>query len=248
MKKILVLGESCRDIFVYCKAEKLAPDLPIPVLSIVEEVENPGMASNVERNIKAIHPEVDLYTNYNWREVSKTRYMHESSNHAFLRVDTDHSIIERVDITEVPLADYDLIAISDYHKGFLTPEDIRYVCEHHNNVFIDTKKILGEWAAGATYIKINNYEYERSQDFLTPELEKKVIYTKGGEGTYFNGKNFPISKVEEVKDVTGAGDSFYAALVVKYLQTEDIEQAIEYANKCASEVVKHKGVTIIKTS
>ena len=37
MKKILIIGESCKDIFVYCNANRLAPDLPIPVLSVIEK-------------------------------------------------------------------------------------------------------------------------------------------------------------------------------------------------------------------
>lgn len=245
MKKILVLGESCRDVFVYCHAERLAPDLPVPVLSIAEQKENPGMAANVEQNIKSIYHSVKLYTNHEWEQVTKTRYIHRSTNHMFIRIDTDHHV-PRVKVKNIPLSKYDLIAISDYNKGFLTEEDIRYICEHHKNVFIDTKKILGDWASKAKYIKINNYEYERSKATLPKGLEKKIIYTKGDQGAFFKGKNYPVGKKVEVKDVTGAGDSFFAALVVKYLETGNIEKAIAFANECASEVVKHKGVTVIQ--
>lgn len=244
MKKILIIGESCRDIFVYCKAERLAPDLPIPVLGIVEQKENPGMAANVERNIKSIFPDVDLHTNEKWREVTKTRYMHSDTNHMFIRVDTDHHI-PRVNIKNVPLSDYDIIAISDYNKGFLHEEDIAYIARSHNNVFIDTKKRLGDWAEGAKFIKINNYEYERSKPYLSLALEDKIIHTKGGHGAIFKGKIYPV-KMVEVKDTSGAGDSFFAALLVKYAETENIEKAIMFANECASEVVKHKGVTVIE--
>lgn len=245
MKKILVLGESCKDVFVYCRAERLAPDLPVPVLSVVENIENPGMAANVERNIKNIFTDVDLYTNDAWETVTKTRYMHGQTNHMFIRIDTDHHI-PRVNVKKVPLKKYDLIAISDYNKGFLTEEDIQYICEHHHNVFMDTKKILGKWALKSKYIKINNFEYERSKESLPKGLEKKIIYTKGEQGAFFNGKNYPVGKKVEVKDVSGAGDSFFAALLVKYAETGDIEKAITFANECASEVVKHKGVTLIQ--
>ena len=244
MKKILVVGESCKDVFVYCRAERLAPDLPVPVLSIIENTENPGMAANVERNIKSIFANVDLYTNDAWETVTKTRYMHRDTNHMFIRIDTDHTI-PRVKVKNIPLSEYDLIAISDYNKGFLTEKDIQYICEHHTNVFMDTKKILGDWALKATYIKINNFEYNRSKDSLPEGLKKKIIYTKGDQGAFFKGKNYPVSKKVEVKDVTGAGDSFFAALIVKYAETGNIEKSVHFANKCASEVVKHKGVTTI---
>lgn len=245
MKKILVVGESCKDIFVYCKAERLAPDLPVPVLSIVENTENPGMAANVERNLKNVYPSVGLYTNDAWETVTKTRYIHRDTNYMFIRIDTDHHI-PRVDVKKIPLKKYDLIAISDYNKGFLTEADIQYICEHHDNVFMDTKKILGKWADKAKYIKINNFEYERSKATLPKSLEKKIIYTKGDQGAFFKGKNYPVRKKIEVKDVSGAGDSFFAALLVKYVETGDIEKAINFANDCASEVVKHKGVTVIQ--
>ena len=29
---ILVIGESCRDVFIYCDANRLCPDVPVPVL------------------------------------------------------------------------------------------------------------------------------------------------------------------------------------------------------------------------
>lgn len=244
MKKLLVLGESCRDIFVYCNAERLAPDVPIPVLGIFEQRENPGMAANVERNIKNIFSNVDLYTNDKWREVTKTRYIHHDTNHMFIRVDTDHHI-PRVKVEDIPLSDYDIIAISDYNKGFLMEEDIDYITKNHDNVFIDTKKILGNWAENAKFIKINNYEYERSKDKINKKLENKLIHTKGEHGAVFMGKTYPVPNKVEVKDTSGAGDSFFAALIVKYIETGDIEESIKFANECASEVVKHKGVTSI---
>ena len=243
-KKILVIGESCKDIFVYCKAERLAPDVPIPVLAIVEQTENPGMAKNLERNIRCLTDDSDIFTNKNWETVTKTRYMHANSNHAFIRVDTDHRI-KRADIKKAPLDNYEFIAISDYNKGFLTEADIKHICERHPNVFIDTKKVLGDWVARAKYIKINNFEYERSKDFISGKLRLKIICTKGDMGCTFRGKIYPVKKVE-VKDVSGAGDSFFAALVVKYIETKDIEKAIKFANECASEVVQHKGVTTIR--
>jgi sugar/nucleoside kinase (ribokinase family) len=140
--------------------------------------------------------------------------------------------------------DYDLIAISDYNKGFLTEEDIAYICKNHPNVFIDSKKKISTWANDAKYIKINNFEYLRSKPTLTSELEKKVIHTKGGDGCIFQDKIFPVAQTE-VKDSSGAGDTFFAALIVSYARTGDIEEAIQFANTCASKVVKERGVTTL---
>ena len=48
-----------------------------------------------------------------------------------------------------------------------------------------------------------------------------------------------------MKDLSGAGDTFIAGLVVKYIETEDIEKSIKFANQCASKVVTQKGVAVI---
>lgn len=244
MKDILVVGESCKDIFVYCGADRLCPDVPVPVLNVLHQIENDGMARNVYRNIKTLTENCDILTNVNWESITKTRYMHNDTNHMFIRIDSDHSKITKVNINKLDLSNYKLIAISDYNKGFLSELDIQYICENHENVFLDTKKILGSWANNARFIKINNYEYERSKSSLTEELKPKVIYTKGSEGCVYNNKTYPVNKVE-VKDSSGAGDSFFSALICKYLNTYNIEESINFANNCASEVVKHRGVTTI---
>lgn len=41
--KVLVIGETCRDLFVYCDSNRLCPEAPVPVLNIVDQRENPGM-------------------------------------------------------------------------------------------------------------------------------------------------------------------------------------------------------------
>ena len=181
-------------------------------------------------------------TKEDWRSITKTRYVHDASNHTFFRVDSPHEI-DRINLEDVDL-NYKMIIVSDYNKGFLKEEDIELICKKHKNVFLDTKKILGSWASNAKYIKINNTEYTNSKAYLNLELERKIIHTTGGEGCMFQSKIFPVEKVD-VKDSSGAGDSFMAGLAINYLKTKDIEKAIKFANLCASEVVKHRGVSTI---
>lgn len=240
--KILVIGESCKDVFVYCEAKRLAPDVPVPVLNVVRQTENPGMAANVYRILQQLEPnESALLTNQDWENVTKTRFVDEKSNHHFVRVDSPH-VFDPVSIDLNVLKDYSLVAISDYNKGFLSEEAIQKICENHPNVFIDTKKPIKSFARNARYIKINDFEYQNSKPFLTPELGSKIIHTAGENGCYFNGQHYAVNKVE-VKDVSGAGDSFFAALIVSFLRQNDIDYAIRFANSIASETVKHRGVS-----
>jgi len=242
-EKILVIGDSCLDVFVYCAATRLAPDLPVPVLTVENSVENGGMAKNLHRNLLS-RATADIVTNSNWPSIKKTRYVHSITNHTFFRVDTDDKI-ERINLKSVKLKNYGLIAISDYCKGFLHESDIQWICENHPLVFVDTKKILGDWIKSAKFIKINDVEYNASISKITPELDAKIIHTRGGAGADFQGINYPIIDPVEVRDSSGAGDSFMAGLILEYIKSKNITKAIMFANECASEAVKHKGVTVI---
>ena len=66
----------------------------------------------------------------------------------------------------------------------------------------------------------------------------------GADGCEYKGKRFVVDKVD-VKDASGAGDTFMAALVVEYFKSNDIIKSIKYANKCASKVVKQRGVSLL---
>ena len=243
MKNILVIGESCRDIFVYCDATRLAPDVPVPVLNVISQIENPGMAKNVWRNIHSLNLDCHLITNNDWYNVTKIRYMHRISNHMFVRVDSDHHI-PRIDLSLINFDDYQIIAVADYNKGFLTESDIETICQRHPKVFLDTKKVLGPWANAAYCIKINDFEYQHSKASLTNKLAEKIVHTMGGNGCEYQGVVYPVATVE-VRDTSGAGDSFMAGLVAKFFDTNNIIESIQFANQCAGEVVKHRGVTII---
>jgi len=243
MKEVLVIGDSCEDVFVYCSANRLCPDVPVPVLNEKYRTSNPGMAANVHRNILALGVECDLLTNQNWEDFSKIRYVHDESNHMFFRADSLPRI-KPFDTSKI-CYDYHLIIVSDYDKGFLSKSDIRTICSHHDNVFIDSKKILGSWAHDARYIKINHTEYHRSKDHIDKFLVDKIIRTEGPRGCVYQDEIYPVKKAE-IKDVSGAGDSFLASLVVKYLENSDIIESIKFANKCASEVVTRRGISIIQ--
>ena len=61
--KILVIGDSCTDVFIYGKIERLSPEAPVPVIVPLYEKNNPGMAGNVAANLEALGAEVHLVTN-----------------------------------------------------------------------------------------------------------------------------------------------------------------------------------------
>ena len=49
----------------------------------------------------------------------------------------------------------------------------------------------------------------------------------------------------QLKDISGAGDTFLAGLVVEYLNSNDIEKAIKFAQDCTKIVVQKHGVSTV---
>lgn len=242
--KILVIGESCLDVFVYGEVKRLCPDAPAPVFTTLRSVENNGMAGNVSNNLKAMQADHDIITNDNFKLIKKIRYVDERTNTLFLRVDKNDEIINRCNLKNIEWAKYDAVLVTDYCKGFLREEDIEYITNCHKKVFLDTKKILGKWASNAFIIKINSVEFERTKHTITPALMEKLICTMGLKGCQYQKRLYPVKEVE-IKDVSGAGDTFLSALVSSYVKEKNINTAIEYANMCATLVVQKRGVTTI---
>ena len=247
MKPILLIGDSCTDKFVYCKCERLCPEAPIPLLDIIKTKTNRGMAGNVLKNLQALGCEVTFFTNKNYKNVIKTRYVDQKTNHMFIRIDTNTELKSTFKDykSEINFNDYSAVVISDYDRGFITADEIQYVSNNHPITFLDTKKILGSWAENILFIKINRKEYHQSEDTLTKKVRDKIITTLGSGGATYKNIQYDVEDVE-VKDLAGAGDTFLSGLVCMFLNTNNIEESIKFANTCATSVVQKKGVGVIQ--
>lgn len=251
---ILVIGDSCTDVFIYGETVRLSPEAPVPVLNPLTEISNDGMAKNVVNNVESLQSNVYSITNKN--SIRKIRYVDEKSNQLVLRVD-EHDYCDRIlkkDLTRIKnnkltvmgnTIEVDAIIVSDYCKGFLEEDDIQYICENNTDVFVDTKKKLGDWIWSTTFIKINSIEYQQNKSFFkNNSVMDKTIVTKGNRGCLFQGKIYPTEDVQ-VKDISGAGDTFLAGLVVEYVRTKDIIKAISFAQECTKIVVQKHGVSVV---
>tara|TARA_B100001564_G_scaffold190752_1_gene160246 strand:+ start:860 stop:1594 length:735 start_codon:yes stop_codon:yes gene_type:complete len=243
--KILVIGDSCTDVFVYGQIDRLCPEAPVPIFEPIHQKENGGMASNVKNNLIALGVDVHIISNNNG--MKKVRYVDNNSNQMIMRLD-ENDVCDRVEnLLDMSFSEYNAIIISDYDKGFLQVKDIQYICEKYNNVFIDTKKQIDDWIMSADFIKINSIEYKNNLKYINENdkwLKDKLIITRGSEGCLFKGKIYPTQDVP-VKDISGAGDTFLAGLVVSYLKTDNILEAINFAQACTTMVVQKQGVSTI---
>lgn len=242
--KVLVIGDSCTDKFVYGVCDRICPEAPVPVFNPTYQKANGGMVKNVFNNLVSLAKnwDIDLITNED--EITKTRLVDIKTNQMLLRVDEDDSCKRIKNDVITKLGDYDAIIISDYNKGFLTESTIKFLVDRYPLSFIDSKKLFNDWINDATFLKINEVEFNRNKKNLK-KYKGNLIVTLGERGVKYKDTIIPPTRQAEVSDLSGAGDTFFAAFIFSYLTSKNIIESIAFAQKCALEVIEKKGVVVI---
>ena len=229
---ILLIGDNCVDEYHYGTVDRISPEAPVPVFKLSYKESKPGMAANVMMNLDALGCDINFLCG---ETSTKTRLIDLRSKQHIIRIDNDkesHPIEIATDIPEF----YDAVVISDYNKGTVSYELIEQIRKDYQGpIFVDTKKTDLQRLEGCI-VKINKLEHS-----LLKSQCSDLIVTQGSSGAVYKNKNYSTADVEVV-DVCGAGDTFLAALVYKYLCSNSIDQAIGFANIAASITVQHTGV------
>ena len=243
--KIVVIGESCTDRFIYGKVNRLSPEAPIPIFNPLNTVINDGMSANVVANLKSLQPKANIVHLTPPNNLpTKTRYVEEKSNYMFIRIDEGEDNIEpfkwSLYIDQI-LGQADMVIVSDYDKGYLSDLDLEEIAKKSSLSFLDSKRRLNSNIVDKfTWIKFNESEANNN-----PDLDySKIIVTLGSKGAKINGVIFESPLPQETIDVSGAGDTFIASFALNYFKTKDNNSAVKYANIMASKVVSKKGVAI----
>jgi bifunctional ADP-heptose synthase (sugar kinase/adenylyltransferase) len=230
---ILLIGDNCIDEYNYGTVERISPEAPVPILNFQSKEERPGMAANVYENFKALGVEPTFLTSEHSRKI---RYIDVKTKQHLLRLDYDpprDPISVNIDVNI-----FDCIVISDYDKGTVNCNTIMKLrSTFRGPIFIDTKKRDLVKFKGC-FIKINELEYSNAIS-LPPDND--IIITRGKKGAEHKSRIYSSPEVD-VFDVCGAGDTFLAALVYRYYETESIPQSIVFANAASAVTVKHSGV------
>lgn len=220
-----------------------------------------------------IHTE---YISKNVRHVTTTKLRYiAQNNQQILRVDTEEvldvqweTVARKMRILEERIKQYDLFILSDYQKGFLTPEITQYLIVlanmHHIPVLVDVKDRQYEKYKGAFLLKPNRSELANLTGMPVESLEevidascylcrmaesKYVLTTLSKDGMILvNGQEVVLqirSMAREVYDVTGAGDTFIAYLGAGIVGGGDILEAVKTANYAAGIQVSKIGTSIV---
>lgn len=231
--KILVLGDSCQDIYQVGRVDRISPEAPVPVFVPTARRQQAGMALNVVDNLVMLGARVDCVHRHTG---DKTRYVDERSRQQLIRVDQDIEHVQPLSISDLPALDHDAVVISDYGKGSISMDLLDQLhSAFAGPVFVDTKKTnLADFEN--FWFKLNELECSRLQ-----HEPKKLIKTLGRAGAKYQDRIHQAPAIP-VTDVCGAGDTFLSALVFDYVQTHDIHAAIGFAVLASSITVQHWGV------
>ena len=232
---ILLIGDACEDTYTYGYVNRISPEAPVPIFEPHYTIHHDGMAGNVRKNLEALGCDV----NFLHGAVSKkNRLIDQRTKQQLLRLDKD-AISEPVTFETAIPPIYDAIVISDYNKGTVSYELIEELAKEVDvPIFVDTKKTDLARLSGC-YVKINALEKSRATSL--PKIDHLIV-TQGHHGATWNGWGYPAELVGDVTDVCGAGDTFLAALAYQFLVTNNMPDAVKFANKAAAVTVQHIGV------
>jgi D-beta-D-heptose 7-phosphate kinase/D-beta-D-heptose 1-phosphate adenosyltransferase len=295
--KALVIGDFMLDTYTTGRVKRISPEAPVPVMEVLKQESRPGGAGNVVLNLttlgamvfavgriggddegaklKALLASADtnvLLVEPNYKTPVKNRLIADSQQ--LIRVDFEiatplssffeEKIVERL-LELIPQVD--VLAISDYGKGFLTNRLISSAIEiaqkHNIPSIIDPKGIDFTKYKGATVIKPNLSEaYAAAKCSFSVSLEQvakelipfteKLLITRSEAGISVFEKDgtrtdFPV-RSKEVKDVTGAGDTVLSMICLGLANGLDIHQAAQLANVAAGLSIERLGCVQITLS
>ncbi|MEZ4910666.1 MAG: PfkB family carbohydrate kinase [Saprospiraceae bacterium] len=201
----------------------------------------------------------------------KTRFM--AGTQHLMRVDDENSTyidagLEDVVIDKIQTIlnhnDVHAIVFQDYNKGILTANLISKIITIANEnkipTFVDPKEKNFLAYKNCTVFKPNKKEIETCSGIYSPNLEtydtwlrshlshQLTCLTLGSKGLYLHngtaGKHFD-TKMQEIVDVCGAGDTVLALLVGCFLKNFDMNDLGKILNIAGGQVCKKSGVAII---
>ena len=229
--KVLVIGDACRDVYIYGSTARKNPEAAAPLLNNLITETRDGMAANVANNLTALGAEVHTFLPPEpWS--TKERYIDERYGTQLLRVDYDRPSDPLGDLPDLPA--YDAVVVSDYDKGFVSHDILRKL-DGKIQLFVDSKKRKLDYLQRA-WVKVNEREHE-----LIDMPPKRLIATLGNRGSMYNGQYAAAQRIEVV-DPCGAGDTYLAAFAWHMIREPDnVMGAMEFANLAAAITCQHRG-------
>jgi len=235
---------------------------------IISVVGRDSIGAIIEKQLISLSVDIQgLIKSENRPSTEKMRVI--AQNQQIVRFDREATFdIDEMEVSQLKkefdlmILDYDLVLISDYSKGVLTDAFCRYVISRCNDlkklVMVDPKISNFNKYSGAFLVKPNLAEAKlisgsrldsvdeliSATNFIRAEHNiNSVVITMGSKGVFYNFG--PHGKVDAhrvgVYDVSGAGDTFFAALTLCIILGVRLSDAVIFSNAAASIVIQKFG-------
>lgn len=263
---MIVIGDVMLDKTITTTTHRLSQEAPIPIFEIGDEKYSIGGAANLAKHlakwfdvslIGVVGPDVEgtivreyiqrvgiksLLVGSNQPTTVKTRvkcgqqvFRMDKENSSLFKFETYEKIKQH--LTE------DVIVISDYDKGVITPGIIEVIKEKATKIFVDPKKRNLKYYNDVDFLKVNDVEFGWLRELYGDSMSKEIAINMN---TTLVKTGFPIFVQDAEKIITylpeevsintvGAGDVFFAAFIKaiqeKKLYKEAMEEGHEYVVK-----------------
>lgn len=296
--RVAVVGDFMLDRYVWGDAGRVSPEAPVPVVHAHREDHRLGGAGNVVANVCELGGSAACFGLLGEDEaagemseglselgaetaglvrdaerptIQKIRIM--ARNQQMLRVDREQSTpIAEADarslLDALAAASWDVLVLSDYGKGTLSPQVIegalaearrrgvpsvvdpkhRELARYRGAGVVTPNRAEAEVAAGVSLRETSTLQ-ERGEQLRAEAGVDALLITLGPEGMYLldggqTGMHLPTA-ARQVYDVTGAGDTVVAMLAVARGGGASLEDAVRLANAAAGLAVAKVGTTAV---
>ena len=298
--RILVLGDAILDEYLLGECNRISPEAPVPVVKVTGSRHELGGAANTAANIVSLGGRATLIAltgadsagatlrrratevgvnllavDHGRATLRKVRVVGQQQQ--IVRLDYEDAVAPARDVEAAILAKVDasiagcqLIVISDYAKGFLTPAlstaIVQRARRHGCRVIVDPRPqnracysecdyLTPNWKESRALLGLADAEATPEEaasvaGALAASLATNVVLTLGAQGIRFCSKDgieqFALpTMAREVFDVSGAGDTVTAAFALSIAAGADHATAIAIANRAASIVVGKFGTATV---
>lgn len=251
--RVLVVGDAIIDSYHFGRVDRMCPEAPVPVFVTELVVERQGGAANVKAQLQALACLTRGHFLPRWSRTVKTRYM--VGQHMIMRHDHDTGILEAPtqqsykELAALLVDSYDVIVLSDYAKGWVTPQMAKMCIDSGIKVIVDPKGPSWAKYSGAYLICPNDREmFEAEQEAA---LIPNCLWKRGAAGMdlYTDlAKHHIPARAKHVYDVTGAGDTVVAVVAAAVAVGCSLLEAATLASIAAGYVVGEVGTAICSSA